>query len=166
MKLTHVFLCLSLFVVFGCATAPRIRPASEFLLTSEKGMTQSVADVKQALTQKKYVIQQENPEIGVLISKPRSFSYNKNGVKTPARQTVQMRQEGGSVKLRLQYECQITTESGAIFQPCHLDDAEATAKILRLDHITAELVREALQKKDKTGEDGESSGQSWGTEIK
>lgn len=155
-------------IVSSCVTPPKTRPASEFLLTSEKGITQSLADVNAALTQKKYKIKQVNHEVGILITQPRGFAFSRGGSKVAARQTVQLRQEGGSVKLRLVYECETATEAGDLeFKPCLLEDSDAAAKILRLDSITAGIVRDALKKKPSSGDgSGDGTNSTWGTEIK
>jgi hypothetical protein len=98
------------------------------------------------LVENKYEVKTIDFETGFLVAKPRSFMIGASKERRPARQIVQIRQEGGSVKVRTIYECEYDHENGKFFEPCLLEDQDATAKIQRVDGLLQKLVRDNLNK--------------------
>ncbi len=134
------------FVLAGCATGPAKRGPSEYLLSVDRGVTASLRDLRVKLEEEKYVVGREDLDAGFLILKPRTFSFERNGSKVVARQFVQIRQEGGSVKVRLSYECKYEMS----FDACDQDDEGARAKISRLERPLLDLLRPILLENNKT----------------
>ncbi len=137
-----VFL-IALFSITGCTTAPKPRMPSEYLLTTDKGSTNVLSDLRTALEDKKYKVKKMDVATGILITHPRKYSFNRAGKQVPARQTLHIRQEGGSVKLRIIYECDY---SNAAYEGCLRDDADSNAKINRIEPPLIELIRPLLMK--------------------
>ncbi|MCB0349534.1 MAG: hypothetical protein KDD38_00010 [Bdellovibrionales bacterium] len=149
------FAVMALTVLLSnCATAPKPRAASEYLLTTDKGVSNVLEDVKIALESKKYKIKTVDNATGILLTYPRKYTFTSGGKRIFARQIIQLRQEGGSVKLRIVYECDY---NGIDYEGCARDDADSNAKIMRIEPALVELIRPALIKhKDELSEDDEN----------
>lgn len=132
-KYLHVFAVLIL--VSACATQPKNRAASEYLLTTDKSTSVLFKDLKNQLGEHKYTVEREDDTAGILLLSPREFSYG--GSKRPARQSIQMRQEGGSVKVRIAYECKYSAD----FEPCLDSDRPISAKISRIEASLIEMLQ-------------------------
>ena len=81
--------------------------------------------------------------VGLLVMEPRRFVVLRGDAKTYARQTIQLRQEGGSVKMRMTYEC----EYGQGISECNTDDDFAVEKIRRIERIIMSMINRKLFKK-------------------
>lgn len=141
----HLFIAVASLSALACATPPKPRVASEYLLVTDKSSAAVLKDVQKKLEEIKYSIRTVDPEVGVLVTKPRRFSYTKGGVPASARQSLQVRQEGGSVKLRFQYECELAAQGGA-FAECFQEDQALDEKIRRIEPSVVRRVREVLLK--------------------
>ncbi len=131
----------------GCVTQPRFRAASEYLLTTDKGTTSLFTDLKAGLGEHKYTVEKEDSAAGILLLAPRPFSYASGGHKVSARQIVQMRQEGGSVKVRISYECKYASE----FEACLENDSRVSEKIGRIENSLVEVIQPIMLKYKEDG---------------
>ncbi len=145
-NLLLVFLSTSLFTsifISGCATEPKNRAASEFLLTTDKATSMLFSDIKTMLDEHKYSVQRQDVTAGILLLAPRNFVYSNGPKKTLARQNVQMRQEGGSVKVRITYECNYAGDRKE-FVPCLDGDGAIATKISRIETSLIEVIQPAM----------------------
>jgi len=147
---------LILAVISNCAHQQTPRAPSDYLLTTDRGVTELLRDVRAKLQENKYRIRREDAAAGLLVTYPRRFSFNSDGNKVLARQTVEVRQEGGSVKLRIIYDCSYDG-SGKKFSPCFKEDAAAMTKISRLEPALVELIKPALQRRGGNKKPAENS---------
>jgi hypothetical protein len=153
-------------ILCSCATPMTPREPSEYLLTTDMASTILLKDVKAKLEENKYKIRKFDIGAGLLLTEPRKFSFEKNGKKIAANQSLQLRQEGGSVKLRIAYSCNYT---GDTFVTCHAQDQEAAAKINRVEPALVEMIRPLLVKHAASAEAAapeDSSFEDWGAEAK
>lgn len=127
----------------SCETTRTARPASEYLYSTDKAQTQLLEDLKAKLIENKYEVKTLDLETGFLVTKPRRFNIG-NGV--AGRQSVQIRQEGGSVKIRSIYECEYENDGAKKFEPCLLEDEEAGKKIQRVDALLLKIIQDNLNK--------------------
>lgn len=141
-----LFLLISNFFFLGCASTPKARPASEFLLSTDRSATNLLADLRANLEASKYHVKKVDPSAGILVTAPRKFTYVRNGKKTGAHQTIQIRQESGSIKIRIQYDCDYAGEENS-FEPCRKDDSAAGAKIARIERALLSSLKQELNKK-------------------
>lgn len=155
---------VNLFV--GCASKPIGRDPSEYLLTTDRDAQSLLKDIRTTLEQKKYKIRKEDATAGILVAAPRKFSFEREGGKVSARQTLNIRQEGGSIKLRIIYDCNYTGD-GQLYEVCYVTDNEATAKINRIEPALVEAIRPLLMRHGGVAKDGASKGfeEDWGTEA-
>lgn len=136
-------LCFSFlsFVFFGCASAPKPIGPSVHLLATNRTAPELLPDVEAELLKQKYVVNKISPEVGLLALQPRDFSVQHEGKKIPAQQIVQMRQEGGSLKLRIVYRCQYKFGQ---WEPCYADHPDVANKIRRVDQMIVKLIGNQL----------------------
>lgn len=127
----------------GCAANSNYLKPTQVLLSTDRSTSQIFSDLRTKLGKYKYKIALEDRSVGLLVSEPRQFSLDHNGQKIEAQQTVQIRQEGGSVKVRLSYACDYTGDRK--FTPCLADDPEDNQKISRLNRGLIRLVTQALK---------------------
>ena len=135
---------LAFICICSCATAPVPKPASEYLLSTDKSATSVLSEVRQALEKQKYKIKVENVSAGLLATHPRGYSYQQNGATIRGRHTIQLRQEGGSVKVRVVYQCKYKLD----YEKCLADDKANNEKVRRIDSGLVKLIRERLSKHD------------------
>jgi hypothetical protein len=145
----------------GCASRPVGRDPSEYLLTTDRDAQSLLKDIRTALEGKKYKIRKEDPSAGLLVAAPRKFSFEREGTKVTARQVVNLRQEGGSVKLRIVYECNYAGD-GQTFDVCYVSDNEATAKINRVEPALLDVIRPFLMKHANSAEEAKGFEEDWG----
>jgi hypothetical protein len=122
---------------------PKQRTASERLLRTDQPTNVLFASLKSALEQHKYHVQHEDPAAGLLVMSPRAFSYSSGGRKNYAHQLIQIRQEGGSIKVRLNYECSADGVEGP-FKPCLEGDEALSQKVNRIESSFFEIVNPLL----------------------
>ena len=140
------YVVFALFIALaGCATTPVERAPSEYLLATDKDIAKALKDVRTELEKNKYAIKKEDLNSGILITIPRKFFYEEDGKKKSAYQTLQFRQEGGSVKIRIVYKCNYGEELDSI-EPCHKDDTALRSKISRLEPLLIKAIQPALLK--------------------
>jgi hypothetical protein len=141
MNMRRIFVLAALFFS-ACVTAPKSRTASEYLLTTDLA-TKTVFDgIQEALGAYKYKMKTLDLDAGILVFEPRNFSFDRGGQKVPAKQTLYVRQEGGSVKLRITYECNYVED----FVPCHLNDKDVASKISRIEPAIVKAIKPVLMK--------------------
>jgi hypothetical protein len=133
----------SAFMLSSCQTTRTPRAASEYLYSTDKSQTQLLEDLKAKFTENKYEVKTLDIETGFLVTKPRKFNIGNGEV---GRQTVQIRQEGGSVKIRSVYECEYEVAGKKDFEPCLIEDSDATQKIQRIDGLLLKIVKDTLNK--------------------
>jgi hypothetical protein len=133
-------------ILSSCQTTRTPRAASEYLFSTDKSQTSLLEDLKAKLTEHKYEIKTFDIETGFLVTKPRRFSIGSGGDKYSARQVVQIRQEGGSVKIRSIYECEYEQKGQRQFEACIVEDQEASAKIQRVESGLLRLLKDNLNK--------------------
>lgn len=144
------FILFGLFLILiqGCATKIRPLPPSEFLLYTEKAQTESLADLAKSLKENKYEVSRFDYVTGIMSTKPRAFNVSSRWGSAKGEQTVLVRQESGSMKLRFQYQCDYPIkEKPAQWGSCDIDDDGTIDKIERLENILLPLVAEAIHKK-------------------
>jgi hypothetical protein len=129
----------------GCASRHTPRDTSVYLLNTDRGVTSLLEELSTSLQASKYQIETVNPDIGVLVCSPRTFQIPREEASTKGEQAFQLRQEGGSVKIRLSYRCQdqVTEEMG----PCYREDQSAMQKIARIEKSLLALLNRHMQKK-------------------
>ena len=132
-------------LISGCAHQPIPREASEYLLTTDRDAVALLKAIRTALEEKKYTVSREDVPAGLLVVAPRRFSFDKNGSKIAARQSINMRQEGGSLKIRITYDCNYAGDERT-FVTCFSEDAEATAKIKRIEPALIQAIKPHLMK--------------------
>lgn len=162
--MNYILVLFFLILSFGCVSVPVSRSPSEYLLTTDKNVAEVLHDVRVKLEENKYKIKAENVEAGILLTSPRQFSFEKEGQKIIGRQTLQMRQEGGSVKLRIVYDCKYMDE----FESCHRNDQHVQAKINRLEPALINMIKPLLMKQNdsKKKESELESFEDWGVPPK
>lgn len=138
-----------ILILSACASVPKSRPASEYLLTTDKSTSNVLNDLKVKLEEKKYKIQKLDVTAGILTVEPRSYIFISSGKKIFARQIVQIRQEGGSVKVRFIYECNY---SEIEFETCHAEDEDSNAKISKIEPKLIREIRPLLMKHGSANE--------------
>lgn len=144
LKLITLIFAIALAFV-GCATQSKTRASSEYLLTTDKGTTSLFKEIAKTMDEHKYSVKKEDVSAGILLLSPRRFSFvNDDRRKTQARQTVQLRQEGGSVKVRISYECNYAND-GKDFVPCY-DEPALDTKVGRIESILVELLQPTMLK--------------------
>jgi hypothetical protein len=127
----------------GCATAPKPRGPSDYLLSTNKTTQDTFQVIKDKMLQNKYEVEKENIEAGLLIFSPRSFRIDKNGKKIPVRQSVKLRHEGQSLKVRVSYKCDYSGKDQK-FSSCHENDQVLSGKIERIERLLLANYRDAL----------------------
>src|SRR5690606_22635624 len=90
----------------------------------------------------KYQIKKVDTVVGLLVTEPRKFPVVRGEDKTYAEQLIQIRQEGGSLKLRFTYKCQ----NGDNYKPCGQSDQELRAKVARVERAIIKLFNKRLFK--------------------
>jgi hypothetical protein len=142
-------LYIVLFAIFiaefiaSCATEPKLRAASEYLFSTDKGTSILFGDLKDSLDHHKYKMEKQDDTAGILLMAPKVFSFQSGPNKVFVRQVVQMRQEGGSLKIRMAYDCNYLGDRKT-FEPC-LDEDDALAnKISRMEAAFVEVLKPTL----------------------
>ncbi len=138
-----VLLMLIFCRLTGCAANSDYLKPTQVLLSTDRSTSQIFSDLRTKLGKYKYKIALEDQGIGLLVTEPRQFSFTHNGERIAAQQTVQIRQEGGSVKVRLSYTCDYASDRK--FTPCLANDTEDNQKILRLNRGLIHLVMQSLK---------------------
>lgn len=133
---------LIIFSLSACVTTPKSRTASEYLLTSDQDTKTVFQGIQEKLGAYKYKMKTIDLEAGILAFEPRQFSFDRGGQKINARQSVHIRQEGGSVKVRITYECNYVED----FVPCHYTDKDVASKISRIEPSLIKAIKPVLMK--------------------
>ncbi len=137
-------LALSTVAVFtGCATESPYREPTRILLPTDLSTSQIFHNLHDRIALYKYKIAFEDMNVGLLVTAPRQFSFMSGDRKILARQVVQVRQEGGAVKLRLSYAC--AYKNAQTFSPCLANDADANQKISHIDRGFITLVKKTIR---------------------
>lgn len=134
-------LCL---LIFGCATPPRVKAPSEYLLSTDRNTTEVMSLLKNKFSEHKYKVAREDIGAGLLLFEPKSFSFDrKNGTKVKTRQTIHIRHEGGSVKVHIIYSCD-HGQSGDTFKPCFEGDQLFDRKTEKIESALVEDIKPLL----------------------
>lgn len=131
------------FLFIGCSTPPKVRGPSEYLMATDQNVETLLTKIQEKLESYKYVAKRLDPAAGILIFEPRRFTYDSGGETIGAEQTIHIRQEGGSVKLRIKYDCEYTESS---YVPCSKNDQQVQAKVKRLEASLMAAIRPLLLK--------------------
>ncbi len=126
----------------GCAVPKVARPASDYLLSTDRSTSKVVLDTKAALIKHKYQIQKEDITSGILVVAPRKFTYRTATQKIEAEQRVQIRVDGGSVKINIMYKCKYNS----LLEACDSADKDGNIKIKRLERALLEIINPLLKK--------------------
>lgn len=118
---------------------------SVYLLNTDRNTTTLLNALTEEFKANKYSVETRSNSLGVLTMKPRKFLIPREQDSTPAEQLVQIRQEGGSVKVSMAYRCEDATSK--TMGPCFQEDGDATAKISRIEKALLELFNRHLYKK-------------------
>ncbi|MEK6554106.1 MAG: hypothetical protein AABZ31_02610, partial [Bdellovibrionota bacterium] len=112
-----------LLLLVGCSTPKVPRPPSTYLLNTEKSQVELMTELNKMLVANKYEIKNLNTQTGFLLTKPRRFSVKRaDGSKVSTEQNLIIRQEGGSVTVRANYDCEYFDKSQQlVVQPCDND---------------------------------------------
>ena len=140
MKYIVAFLFL---ILSACATRQIPMEPSIYLLSTDKGPGWLLGEVAEDLKENKYKIETMDASTGLLVTEPRRFVILRGDERTYAEQTFQLRQEGGSIKVRLTYECDYKDGKA----PCDVNDSEATTKIRRIERLLLAIINRRLYKK-------------------
>ena len=135
-------LFLSVLLV-SCATKSVPIEASLYLLSTDRDSESFLNEMAEELKKNRYEVETLNFNVGLLKMEPRRFVILRDEQRTYGTQVIEMRQEGGSVKLSMEYEC----EYGQISSKCVTDDEYATEKIRRIERIIIAMVNRRLFKK-------------------
>lgn len=140
------FVLFTLALLFtGCATPRTSRDPSTYLMNTDKPQNTLMAELQTILKDNKYEIKTFDLQSGILVTKPRGFTYGSD--KARARHTVQVRQEGGSVSVRIVYECEFADKSGEkAFEECENRDEEFEAKVKKIEASLIRLIRGKVDK--------------------
>ncbi len=136
-------LFISVLFIGACSVPPKPLEPSVQMLNTNKTPQELIPDLKKVLTENKYAVANENPNVGLLSLKPRGFKVNTATGELKAKQVVQMRQEGGSLKMRITYVCNYAGEQ---FEKCNDSSPEIISKIQRLDVLLKNIVSKQLIK--------------------
>lgn len=140
-KISLLSVLLLELLMVGCASAPKPIGPSVHVLATNRTAPELLPDVESKLMKNKYEVSKISPEVGLLALKPRRFSVQHEGKKISANQTVQMRQEGGSLKLRIVYKCEYKLGQ---WEPCYEDHPDVASKIRRVDRMIVKLISAQL----------------------
>ena len=129
-----------------CAHKIKRRSVSEYLFSTKRGTENFIEDLKKTLESKRYTIRNIDTTLGILTTRPRKFMIHEDGAEVQADHTIQVRQEGGSVKVRIQYKCNYTGQMEA----CSKEDAATEEKISRFEPKLIQLIKKVVARKDST----------------
>lgn len=154
MKYILILFFTTLFVS-GCSTTKVPRPPSTYLLSTEKSQVQLMTEIRDMLVASKYQVKTFNSQTGFLVLQPRRFSVKKpDGSQVAVKQSMVIRQEGGSVSLRASYECEYPNEKNEkTYSACNNDDQEVGQKIRKIESLVLKQVRQKLEKAEATPEE-------------
>jgi hypothetical protein len=150
MRWKALIVSFSIYFVTACTSVPKPLPPSEFLLFTAKAQTEVLNDLKNYLKENKYEVSRFDYVTGILGTKPRSFAFDSNRGPAQGEQVILIRQESGSVKLRMEYRCQYPGKYSDVWSPCEVRDDPTISKIERIENILLPLVAKALHKKTVT----------------
>ncbi|OFZ19457.1 MAG: hypothetical protein A2Z20_05370 [Bdellovibrionales bacterium RBG_16_40_8] len=142
----YIAALIMLATLVGCATGPAVRGASEYLIVTDKNTARALKDLRAKLEENNYVIKKVDTNSGILVTAPRKFTYKQDGEKISAYQSIQFRQEGSSMKVRIVYKCKYSDEGIATVEPCYQDDQVLAAKAKRIEPKLIAVVQRVLLK--------------------
>lgn len=138
----YLLILLPFSFLVGCASTYETRSPSSYLLSSNKKTHILINKIKNSLEKSGYKIKGYDLALGVLTTNPRSFSVRRSGRKTKSTQTIQIRQEGASLKIKVVYRCKYEESDG--MTSCRLEDEAADRKIRRIDRKLIRLIKKQL----------------------
>jgi hypothetical protein len=147
-------LVLLFLLLPACATKMQSRAPSEYLMSTSRPATEVLSDIKSYLESSRYKIKKFDTAAGIIVVQPRVFAYNKNGDRSKAKQTIFIRLEGGSLKLRINYACTQDSDLGT-YSVCYSTDQELQQRIQRLE---GGLQSELAKLLSKTRQDSNTNG--------
>jgi hypothetical protein len=134
-----------LLVMAGCATKGRPLDASVYLLNTNRNTTALLNSLSEEFKANKYIIETRSNSLGVLSLQPRRFAIPRGENKSSfGEQIIQIRQEGGSVKVSITYRCEDPTKGS--MGPCFQRDEAATNKIARIERMLLEVFNKHMYK--------------------
>lgn len=138
---------LLLIFLAGCATKQIPMDPSVYLLSTDSEPRWLLDQVSEELVKNKYTVESLDYNVGLLVMAPRRFVIPRGDKVSYGEQYFQIRQEGGSVKVRMSYMCDYPV--GKV--ECYVGDNEADQKIKRLERLILAMINRKLFK--KPGED-------------
>ncbi len=149
-----IFVVIS-FVLTSCTTPKVARPPSTYLLSTEKSQVQLMTELSEMLVANKYEIKNLNSQTGFLLTKPRRFTVKRaDGTKTSTEQNLIIRQEGGSITVRANYDCEyMGRNQNLAIQPCNNDDEDVNKRIRRIESALLKQIRKKLEETSTTPEE-------------
>lgn len=146
----YAFLLLPILFA-GCAHKVVTREPSTYLMNTDKPQNLLMGELDGLLKENKYEVRTFDPQTGILVTRPRLFAYTIDGQKERARHTVQIRQEGGSVSMRILYECEYADKKGETeFAECQENDEALTEKARKIESLLVRLIRQKVDKAAET----------------
>ena len=139
----YIVCLLSLFVLIGCATKRQPLDASVYLLSTDKDPNWLLGEIRDDLKKNKYEVENFSSKVGALVMAPRDFVILRDGARTRGTQSIQVQQEGGSVKVTMSYTCSYPEGQ----QPCNRADDEAVSKIRRIERLIISMINRRLFKR-------------------
>ena len=134
---------LATLFLASCATRSVPIEPSVYLLSTDKEPQWLLDQVSEELKKNRYEIESIDYNVGLLVMAPRRFVIVRRGERSYGEQSFQLRQEGGSVKVRISYMCEYP--KGKL--PCDQDDRDAIDKIKRIERLILSMVNRKLFKK-------------------
>jgi len=123
----------------GCATTRQPIAPNEYLYTTKLSTSALFDLVAAELEAQKYKSKKRDVSAGVYIFYPRSFTFkDDNGEKVRGRQALTLRQEGGSIRVRLVYNCKKPKELKS--SPCYSGDNATKDSIARANRAILNLI--------------------------
>ena len=136
----------------GCASAPKPIQPSVHVMATNKTASELIPDLENQLKQSKYKVKRVDANLAFITTEPRTFSIDTAKGRLNARQSIQLRQEGGSLKLRVQYKCE---NISGVWGDCFATDSAVPEKISRLDkllvsQLSTQLFKERTERPQST----------------
>jgi len=129
----------------GCALKGRPIDASVYLLNTNRSTSALLGALEAEMTTNKYEVEARNDQLGVLAFLPRKFVIPREDRKSFGEQMIQVRQEGGSVKIRISYRCEDVSR-GDLMGPCLDSDKAATQKISKIERLILDSFNKHMYK--------------------
>ena len=136
---------VGIILIQSCQRPVYYLPPSEYLLYTNKSQSQVISDLRMKLKSENYEISRIDYVTGIMGTKPRYFYLGQRNGEARGEQIVTVHQETGSVKLRMQYQCDYTG-TGDHWTTCSVYDMTTIKKIEKLENLLLPVVSAAIHK--------------------